>query len=699
MAPENMTLTTNAMPAHVSTLIPTLDLFNDLQKTASPAQIHDLLTQAWQFDPLETLKVIFHCRSIHLGKGERELFYKCMGWLSKSAGKTGKATVLANLQWVVDRTITKPKKKEDAEKKPEAVQEQEKKEQEEEVDENDPIYSHGYWKDLLNMVLLEVSGSFDIFADPNRILSGIRNRTPGERKPKPTTEEKKVLAKAQRHAKEKERHESFLQKFNETFYKLLHLATARAFAAQLDADLKLLESEDKEKMRKISLAAKWAPSLEKIHDKHTFICSSIAEYLFPPEHKLVADYASDRETYLKYAREHYRRLYLSPLRKHLNIVERAVSGKAFNNINYGHIPSQAMARYKKLFCKHDFEGFRKFLSKVTLGKAKISGAVMSPAVLVHEAVNLSQFRSNYDPKDAETQMNRQVLNGQWESLVRSVKERGTLENAIAVVDVSGSMNHPKFPDQTCPMDAAIGLGMLLSETAEEPFKGLMITFSETPHVVHIDGDGTPRDLYEKVKYVRSLPWGMNTNFLAVFEDLLLPLALKHKLTQEQMVKKVFVFSDMQFDQAQSYYPSTKNRWETGYERIKRKYEEHGYEVPEMVYWNLASTGARGKPVTGEKEGCVMMAGGGAGTLKAFLEAGLGKDEEEEEEEETKEEQDENEEMVILGEDGEEMKGEKRKSGEDAGEEGKKKKKKKVDPVTAMRRVLNNPAYEVLKVVG
>ena len=58
-APENMTLTTNNMPAHASTLAPTLDLFNDLQSDISPATLHDLLTQSWNMDPLESLKIIF----------------------------------------------------------------------------------------------------------------------------------------------------------------------------------------------------------------------------------------------------------------------------------------------------------------------------------------------------------------------------------------------------------------------------------------------------------------------------------------------------------------------------------------------------------------------------------------------------------------------------------------------------------------
>ena len=751
-APENMTLTTNNMPTYSSTLTPTLDLFNDLQSDISPAKLHDLLTQSWAMDPLETLKIIFQCRSIHLGKGEKDNFYRCVGWLCQNAGLRGKATVLANLEWVVQRTILKPKKKDSvkdidllgANKKAEAeavaekTEEEKKKEAEEEEEANDPVFSHGYWKDLANILVLEVQDSLTFSANVHDVLNppkkiSTRKRAPERVKglagiteeenekyleedalaasePTRPNPEKIQLAKAARHATEKQRHENFLRKFGERFYMLLHLATARAFAAQLHADLESLESQDNARMRKITFAAKWAPSLEAQHDKHTFLASSIAEILFPPEHILCADLFTDRVGYLKLAREHYRRLYLSPLRRHLRIVERDITAGAFHQINYSQVPSLAMNRYKKMFSKKDTTRFMEFLKKVAEGKAKISGSVLTPSTLVHRARALP----GTTPSSPETAVERQIIDGQWNSLVKSIKERGTLESAIAVVDVSGSMSSPIANDRTCPMDSAIGLGMLLAEVAEEPYKNLFITFSEEPRLVRIDADLGDLDAKEReeaaekwdfvarVRHVNRSPWGFNTDFLAVFEKLLLPRALAHKVPPEKMVKKVFVFSDMQFDQAEIGGDHT-SKWETGYERVKRKYEEAGYEIPTMVYWNLASTGSVGKPATGQEKGVVMMAGGGAGTMKAFLvdltgdgyEEG-GEGEGEEEDVVMVEEGGEEEDVVMIEEGGEEEVGGKKRKGEEGEGEAK---KKKIDPITAMRKLLANPAYEGLRVVG
>jgi Domain of unknown function (DUF2828) len=40
---------------------------------------------------------------------------------------------------------------------------------------------------------------------------------------------------------------------------------------------------------------------------------------------------------------------------------------------------------------------------------------------------------------------------------------------------------------------------------------------------------------------------MNTNFNAVFTKLLLPMAKEAQLPKYEMIKRLFVFSDMEFD--------------------------------------------------------------------------------------------------------------------------------------------------------
>jgi len=67
--------TQNGAPAFSSTLSSTLDAFQCLSTDMSPERIDDLLAEAWEEDPAFTLRVIWNTRSIHDGKGDKELFY------------------------------------------------------------------------------------------------------------------------------------------------------------------------------------------------------------------------------------------------------------------------------------------------------------------------------------------------------------------------------------------------------------------------------------------------------------------------------------------------------------------------------------------------------------------------------------------------------------------------------------------------
>jgi hypothetical protein len=50
-----------------------------------------------------------------------------------------------------------------------------------------------------------------------------------------------------------------------------------------------------------------------------------------------------------------------------------------------------------------------------------------------------------------------------------------------------------------------------------------------------------------------------------------------------MIKKVYIVSDMEFNQA-----SGSSNQKTLFENIKKKYENAGYEMPLLVFWNVAS---------------------------------------------------------------------------------------------------------------
>lgn len=75
-ATSHYTLTTNGAMAFDSTLSDTLDAFNSLRPGITGSHIFRALDKAWAEDPLVALRLIWNLRSIHDGKGERELFYQ-----------------------------------------------------------------------------------------------------------------------------------------------------------------------------------------------------------------------------------------------------------------------------------------------------------------------------------------------------------------------------------------------------------------------------------------------------------------------------------------------------------------------------------------------------------------------------------------------------------------------------------------------
>uniref|UniRef100_A0A453SKH1 Uncharacterized protein n=1 Tax=Aegilops tauschii subsp. strangulata TaxID=200361 RepID=A0A453SKH1_AEGTS len=206
----------------------------------------------------------------------------------------------------------------------------------------------------------------------------------------------------------------------------------------------------------------------------------------------------------------------------LELPEVYMSAQRWSELPYTRVASVAMRRYKLLFKKHDEERFDKYLEDVEAGKAKISAGALLP----HE-IAASAYRGEDDD----------VSELQWRRMVDDLRSKGSLCNCISVCDVSGSMTGT-------PMEVCIALGVLTSELSEEPWAGKVITFSERPELHLING----KTLREKMRFVQRMEWDMNTNFQAVF-DQILRTAVEARLAPEKMIRTVFVYSDMEFDQA------------------------------------------------------------------------------------------------------------------------------------------------------
>ncbi len=413
-------------------------------------------------------------------------------------------------------------------------------------------------------------------------------------------------------------------------YGLFHryIQVTRLFAEGLAHDIQLLkkiadpQTPDQERLEasfQISLCSKYAPSIGGSHDRKTNIASAIAELLWvaghlrdlPGQHSPGAVLSLSQVQDLRYV---YTRWVVSPLRRFLQIPELYMSSNLWSELPYQRVPSTCMQRNKSLFQKHDRSRFARYLKEVATGRKTISGGTLLPHSLLWEAIQSTD------------DIDKAVIEGQWNTLIETLKASGALDNCLAVCDVSGSMGNildGMFGSEAQPILPAVALSLVLAQIARPPWVHTFITFSESPQIERIHPE---EGLAQTALRISRADWGSNTDFNAVFTKLLLPLAVEAKLPKEEMIKRLFVFSDMQFDE--SYRDSLgEGNWQTEHQKVVEAFHEAGYDVPEIVYWNLAG-GELAKPVTAAEEGVAIMSGFSPNMLKVFMEGGAIEREEE-----------------------------------------------------------------------
>ncbi|XP_057448092.1 uncharacterized protein LOC130739727 [Lotus japonicus] len=548
-----MGFTENNSPTFLSSGNPCLDFFFHVVPDTPPQTLIQRLQLAWSHNPLTTLKLVCNLRGVRgTGKSNREGFYAAALWLHRHHPKT-----LAS---------------------------------------NVPLLAEfGYFKDLPEILyrLLEGSEVRKIQKEEWKQRKGGSSRICNRRTRTRRTWRRRTrrvsrlwFAKAEKESAHAAREEKkvamakkLLQRYNtDPDFRSLHDSVSDHFAECLKKDMEFLNSGS---VTKISLAAKWCPSVDSSFDRSTLLCESVAKRLFPRE-----QYEGVEEAHYAYrVRDRLRKEVLVPLRKALELPEVYIGVNRWDSLPYNRVASVAMKFYKEKFLKHDKERFEKYLEDVKSGKTTIAAGALLP----HEIIESLRDRCGGE-----------VAELQWKRMVDDLLKKGKLKNCIAVCDVSMSMNG-------IPMEVSVALGLLVSELSVEPWKGKVITFSENPQLHLIKGD----DLYSKTRFVRNMDWGYNTNFQKVF-DLILEVAVNGNLKEDQMIKRIIVFSDMEFDQASA------NSWETDYQVITRNYNEKGYgsAVPQIVFWNLRDSKAT--PVPATQKGVALVSGFSKNLLTLFL---------------------------------------------------------------------------------
>ena len=94
----------------------------------------------------------------------------------------------------------------------------------------------------------------------------------------------------------------------------------------------------------------------------------------------------------------------------------------------------------------------------------------------------------------------------------------------------------------------------------------------------------------------------NTDIEATF-DLILDTAVKNHLHQEELPSSCLIISDMQFDQATKHDDNT-----TVIESCRRKFEDLGYIMPRLIFWNVSVYAHNTIPVQVHPSGVILVSG-------------------------------------------------------------------------------------------
>lgn len=353
---------------------------------------------------------------------------------------------------------------------------------------------------------------------------------------------------------------------------------AEVFKKQLETDLVNMNEG-----KSISLLTKWLKS----------------ENASSKESKMLA-----RQTMkmLNMSASEYRKT-LSKLRKYIDVTEIKMSNKEWDKIDYEKVPSKASLVYKNAFLRNDKDRYEEFISQVNKGEKKINASTLYPHDIVSKYPKHSYWGYSIDKVD-------ESLEALWKNLPNTLEGKDSA-NTLVVADGSGSMTCKVGNSNVSALDVANALAIYFAERATGPYKNKYITFSNRPQFVDFTHCKTLKD---KINMALKHSEVADTNIEKVF-DLILDTAVLYKLGQDEIVKNIVIISDMEFNscaRSNSGYVT-----ESLFQTIAKKYEDKGYKLPRLVFWNVNSR-TKTIPITQNELGVSLVSGFSTNIVKMVL---------------------------------------------------------------------------------
>lgn len=285
-----------------------------------------------------------------------------------------------------------------------------------------------------------------------------------------------------------------------------------------------------------SLCAKWCPSYNTSSKKTKRKARNFIKFMGISERK-------------------YRKI-LSLLRERINVLERLLSAKEWDKIDFSRVPSVAGLKYAHLFQTRP-ELAKRYMTYISNKNTKVNTKGLYPYQIVNKAL--------------DCHISNDIVEKYWDNLPDYIQNAD--EKIMCVVDTSASMRWSA--GSANPIDVAISLGMYCAERLGGAFHNKYISFSSYPQFIEIEGV----DFKDKVKRIYNKNLCENTNIAATF-NLLKEACLKSK--EEDRPTKIIIISDMEMD----FFNGIEDFNKTLMENIREDWRQCGLEMPSLVYWNV-----------------------------------------------------------------------------------------------------------------
>jgi hypothetical protein len=302
--------------------------------------------------------------------------------------------------------------------------------------------------------------------------------------------------------------------------------------------------------------------------------------------------------------------------KHTKVVETLMCEGKFDEIVYNHVPSVAMARYKRAFNRHDEARFNEWTARLATGEAdengevaKVHADVLFPHDIVRMLVAEGYINHNswYFDREEAKEGTCPLADAQFAALPDYME--GADARIMTLCDFSGSMNMEKLSNNITAMDVSMALGLYCSDRIGEdnPFYRSYIPFSSQARFRNWNG----KTFTEECQAIsKDESYAGSTN-VADAVELILRAGKSFRATADEMPNMLLIISDMQFDSGSSTD-------KTVIEKALDRWVEAGYNKPTVVYWD--TSGRANTQAESTTDNVALVSGFSPSILKAILQA-------------------------------------------------------------------------------